>query len=89
MQMLAERYSTGGLKISGALTDREQSVLQGVIDGLSNRKIGGRIGVSDSIVKTTLRRLFKKAGVRTRSQLVRYALEASSTSNLPGQTTAG
>jgi two-component system, NarL family, nitrate/nitrite response regulator NarL len=45
------------------------------MDGLSNRKIGDRMGVSESSIKATLQQLFTKAGVRTRSQLVRIALE--------------
>jgi len=33
------------------------------------------IGASESSVKATLQQLFSKTGVRTRSQLVRVALE--------------
>ena len=54
---------------------KERTVLQGVVDGLSNRKIGDQIGVSESTIKATLQNLFSKAGVRKRSQLVRIALE--------------
>jgi DNA-binding CsgD family transcriptional regulator len=59
------------------LTEREQRVLQSVFEGLGNKEIGARIGVSESAVKTTLQQLFHKTGVRTRSQLVRIALERS------------
>jgi DNA-binding NarL/FixJ family response regulator len=59
------------------LTDREQRVLQGVFEGLANKEIGSRLGVSESAVKSTLQQLFSKARVRTRSQLVRFALETS------------
>jgi DNA-binding NarL/FixJ family response regulator len=59
----------------GTLPERERSVLQGIVDGLSNRKIGDQIGVSESTIKAILQNLFSKAGVRTRSQLVRIALE--------------
>lgn len=76
IQLLAERYPNYEDRRSGTLTERERNVLQGVIDGLSNRKIGDKIGVSESTIKATLQRLFSKAGVRTRSQLVRIALEA-------------
>jgi DNA-binding NarL/FixJ family response regulator len=75
LQLLAERYPHHVAKWPGNLTEREQSVLNGVVDGLSNRKIGNQIGVSESTIKATLQHLFKKAGVRTRSQLVRIALE--------------
>jgi DNA-binding NarL/FixJ family response regulator len=61
------------------LTDREQQVLEGVFEGLANKEIGARLGVSESAVKATLQQLFRKTGVRTRSQLVRIALEGSFT----------
>jgi DNA-binding NarL/FixJ family response regulator len=59
------------------LTEREQQVLQGVFEGLANKEIGARLGVSESAVKATLQQLFRKTRVRTRSQLVRVALEGS------------
>jgi DNA-binding NarL/FixJ family response regulator len=75
IQLLADRYPQYEAPWSGNLTDREQTVLNGVVDGLSNRSIGKQIGVTESAVKATLQQLFGKAGVRTRSQLVRMALE--------------
>jgi two-component system, NarL family, nitrate/nitrite response regulator NarL len=57
------------------LTQRERQVLAGVFEGLANKEIARRIGVSESSVKATLQQLFSKTGVRTRSQLVRIALE--------------
>lgn len=46
-----------------------------VFDGLANKEIAARIGVSEGSVKSTLQQLFSKTGVRTRSQLVRIVLE--------------
>ena len=56
-------------------TERERQVLSCVFEGLANKEIADRIGVSESSVKATLQQLFSKTGVRTRSQLVRIALE--------------
>ena len=56
-------------------TEREQQVLSFVFEGLANKEIAARIGVSESSVKATLQQLFSKTGVRTRSQLVRIVLE--------------
>jgi two-component system nitrate/nitrite response regulator NarL len=56
-------------------TQRERLVLSHVFEGLANKEIAGRIGVSESSVKATLQQLFAKTGVRTRSQLVRIVLE--------------
>lgn len=60
-----------------AMEDRERNVLLGILEGLTNRKIGVAIGLSESAVKNVVQRLFGKAGVKTRGQLVRLALEGS------------
>ncbi len=79
IRLFAERYPRNDDGSSwGKLSEREQAVLNGIVDGMSNRKIGDKLGVSESTVKATLQRLFTKSGVRTRSQLVRVALEAPS-----------
>jgi DNA-binding NarL/FixJ family response regulator len=57
------------------LNDREQAVLKGVFEGLTNKEISTRLDISESYVKAVLQQLFAKTGVRTRSQLVRVALE--------------
>jgi two-component system nitrate/nitrite response regulator NarL len=75
IQLLADRFPQYDAHLLRSLTDREQTVLHGVVDGMSNRKIGDQLGVSESSVKATVQQLFTKAGVRTRSQLVRIALE--------------
>jgi two-component system, NarL family, nitrate/nitrite response regulator NarL len=56
-------------------TERERQVLSFVFEGLANKEIATRIGVSEGSVKSTLKQLFSKTGVRTRSQLVRIVLE--------------
>jgi two-component system, NarL family, nitrate/nitrite response regulator NarL len=56
-------------------TEREREVLRGVFEGLGNKEIAARLSLSESSVKAALQQLFGKTGVRTRSQLVRIALE--------------
>lgn len=56
-------------------TERERRVLSSVFEGLANKQIGDRLQISESAVKACLQQLFAKTGVRTRSQLVRIALE--------------
>ena len=58
------------------LSPRENLVLRGVLEGLSNKEIGARLDLTESSVKAVLQKLFEKTGVRSRSQLVRYAIEA-------------
>jgi DNA-binding NarL/FixJ family response regulator len=59
-----------------ALSARESLVLRGVLEGLSNKEIGARLELTESSVKAVLQKLFEKTGVRSRSQLVRYAIES-------------
>jgi DNA-binding NarL/FixJ family response regulator len=89
MQAMAERAAQpSGTLAKVLLTDREQRVLQCVFEGLGNKEIGVRIGASESAVKGTLQQLFHKTGVRTRSQLVRIALERSLATARPQEPTA-
>jgi PAS domain S-box-containing protein len=57
------------------LNSRETEVLRLLVQGLANKEIAGRMEISESTVKNTIQQLFAKTGVRTRSQLVRVALE--------------
>jgi two-component system nitrate/nitrite response regulator NarL len=56
-------------------TARERQVLSMVFEGLGNKEIADRLTVSEASIKATMQQLFHKTGVRTRSQLVRIALE--------------
>lgn len=82
VRLLADRvldtWTQSGINLPGErLSAREQKVLQSIVGGLSNRKIGASIGMSESSVKNIIQQLFARTGVRTRSQLVRMALEGS------------
>jgi len=63
------------LQSRARLTERERRVLSYIFEGLANKQIGDRLQISESAVKASLQQLFAKTGVRTRSQLVRIALE--------------
>jgi len=60
---------------SEQISQREIGVLRGVLEGLTNKEIARRLTVSEGTVKGTLQQLFAKAGVSSRSQLVRVALD--------------
>jgi len=61
-----------------ALTERQRQVLRAILDGLTNKEIAARMQASETAVKATIQELFHKAGVRTRGQLVRVAVERHS-----------
>ena len=57
------------------LSTRELDVLRYIVQGLANKEIAARMGLSESVIKNTLQQLFALTGVRSRAQLVRVALE--------------
>jgi two-component system nitrate/nitrite response regulator NarL len=57
------------------LTERDKAVLRFTLQGLTNRDIAGKMELSESAVKASLRQVFSKLGVRTRAQAVKVALE--------------
>ena len=60
------------------LSARQSEVLRGILDGLANKEIAWKLNASESSIKAVIQELFRKAGVRTRSQLVRIAIEKHS-----------
>ncbi len=75
VQALARAVSdNGNSDLRELLTGREQEVLDGLLCGLTNKSIAEKLAISEGAAKATLRQIFRKAGVRSRSQLVRVAL---------------
>lgn len=60
------------------LSALEQDVLQAILEGKTNKEIAGTLQITESSVKNAIQRLFAKMGSRTRSQLVRAAIEGFS-----------
>ena len=58
-----------------ALTPREIEVLQLLADGLPNKAIGARLGISDQTVKFHVASITGKLGVANRTEAVRRALQ--------------
>ena len=57
------------------LTERDRALLRYILEGLTNREIGMHLQISEGAVKASLSLLFEKLNVRSRTQLVKIALE--------------
>ena len=73
--VIAGATDKAGGSPSQTLNTRERAVLKAVFEGFSNKEIAEKLQISEYSVKWVLQQLFDKTGVRTRSQLVRIALE--------------
>lgn len=56
------------------ITQRESEVLRVMVDGLNNRAVAEHLVISEDTVKTHVRAIFRKLGVKDRSQAVSLAL---------------
>jgi DNA-binding NarL/FixJ family response regulator len=56
--------------VGTVLTNREREVLALLADGLANKQIAARLGISKNTVKTHLELLFDKLGVGSRAEAV-------------------
>jgi DNA-binding NarL/FixJ family response regulator len=58
-----------------SLTPRERQLLNGILEGRTNREIAAALGLTEQTVKNQLTMLFQKVGVRNRLELALYALK--------------
>ena len=56
--------------VGTVLSNREQEILALLADGLGNKQIAARLGISANTVKTHLELLFEKLGVASRAEAV-------------------
>ena len=59
---------------SALLTEREMAVVRCVADGLTNKEVAVKLGLSQHTVKNYLFRIFDKLGVSSRVELIYYAM---------------
>ena len=85
VKAMAQAVRSGEHRVSQRLSGRERAVLKAVLEGLRNQQIAVKLRISESSVKWAIQGLFEKAGVRTRSQLVRIALEKHPRDWLPAR----
>jgi DNA-binding NarL/FixJ family response regulator len=62
--------------LASPLSQREREVLDLVAQGYTNQQIADRLGLSVKTVETYRSRLVEKLGLRSRADLVRYALDS-------------
>jgi two-component system, NarL family, response regulator NreC len=58
-----------------SLSEREEEVLRHIAWGESNKEIANRLGISTKTVETYRVRISEKLGIRSRTEMVRYALQ--------------
>lgn len=70
---MAQQFRSGNTT-PAALTTSDQMLLRMLSDGLSNKEMAAELGIAEITVKTRLARLYRRFNLRTRVQLLSYAL---------------
>jgi two-component system nitrate/nitrite response regulator NarL len=88
LEALGEALPLRAIDSQGAvlLSRREQEVVRCVAEGLSNREISQRLGLTEHTVKNYLFRIFDKLGVSKRVEVVLYAYSLGNGSDVAGRT---
>ena len=60
--------STRPTRARADLTDREKKILRLLCDGLTNHQISVRMDLSQEVVKSALKRIFRKIDAKNRTQ---------------------
>jgi two-component system response regulator FixJ len=69
--------SIGTRPVASTLSAREREVMQLVVDGLDNRTVGQRLGISPRTVEVHKSRVMTKLGARNLAELIRMAQAGS------------
>lgn len=84
LEALGEALPLRVIDAKGAtlLSKREQEVVRCVAEGMSNREIAQRLGLTEHTVKNYLFRIFDKLGVSKRVEVVLYAYSLGSSASI-------
>ncbi|GIU25499.1 two-component system response regulator NarL [Shewanella schlegeliana] len=76
-QILAQSLRSGSKKVSQLeeLTQRELQIVKLIASGKSNKEIANKLGITDSTVKVHVKNLLKKLALKSRVEVVLWAVE--------------
>ena len=68
----AQQMPLSEMRVS--LTDREQEIVEWVMQGMTNKEVAAKLGISEKTVKTHLGNIFSKLKISRRLQLLLYRI---------------
>ena len=75
MLSIVQQLRTGATPQNEQLTAADRALLDMLHEGLSNKEMAARLGLAEITVKTRLARLYRRYGVKTRVQLLAFAVK--------------
>ena len=75
LRAAAKPFRSDPSLLTDPLSDREEAVLRRIAWGESNKEIASRLGISTKTVETYKVRITEKLGLKSRTEMVRYAVQ--------------
>ncbi len=60
---------------TNALTERQQEIVQGIVDGLSYKMVAARLDLSIDTVRTHIMNIYRTLNINSKGELIKYALD--------------
>jgi len=68
------QHFTPTAKSTNPLTTRQQEIVSGIVDGLSYKMVGDRLGISLDTVRTLIMQVYRELNIHSKGELIKWAL---------------
>ncbi len=72
---VVEHFAPKPKKNSPTLTERQQEIVQGIVDGLSYKMIAARLDLSIDTVRTHIMHIYRALNINSKGELIKHALD--------------
>jgi DNA-binding NarL/FixJ family response regulator len=67
------------------IKDSEWSIIEGIVEGLSNKEIATKLNFSEGTIRNNLSNILNKLGLKNRTQLAIWAVQSDAISRINGK----
>ncbi len=72
---VVQHFTPKPKKTASGLTQRQQDIVQGIVDGLSYKLVAARLGISIDTVRTHIKHIYRALNINSKGELIRRAME--------------
>ena len=69
------QYFTPTTKTINPLTTRQQEIVSAIVDGLSYKMVGDKLGISLDTVRTHIMQIYRELNINSKGELIKWALK--------------
>ena len=69
------QHFTPTTKTINPLTTRQQEIVSAIVDGLSYKMVGDKLGISLDTVRTHIMQIYRELNINSKGELIKWALK--------------